>query len=73
MTFEQADIVAIQQPIDLLTTQRYQFITGFRPFELLFSQRFVIQDKTIVFPQQTLDLVALPIGKRIQGAGEWIV
>ena len=72
MAFEQADIVAIQQPIDLLTTQRHQLITGFRPLEFLFSQPFVIQHKTTVFPQQTPDLIALPIGKRIQRAGEWI-
>ena len=73
MAFEQADIVAIKQPIHLLSGQLNQFITGFRPFKLLFSQGFVIEYKTVVFPEQAFDFITLPIGESIQGAGEWIM
>ena len=73
MTFEQADIVAIKQPIHLLSGQLNQLITGFRPLKLLFSQGFVIEYKAIVFPQQTFDFIALSIGESIQGTGEGIM
>ena len=73
MAFEQADIVAIKQPIHLLYDQLNQLITGFRPFKLLFSQRFVIEYKTVVFPEQTFDFITLLIGESMQGAGKRIM
>ena len=36
------------------------------PLEFFFRQGFVIEHKTIALPEQTLDLIALPIDKNIE-------
>ena len=71
--FHQADVVTIQQPVDLFAGQRHDFVMRTRPTEFLFGQRLVVQHEAVVFPHQQLDLVALPVGEGIEAAVEWIV
>ncbi len=66
MPFHQADIIAIQQPINLLPRQRHQFIIRAWPAEFLFGQAFVIEHKSVVFPVQQFNLIASAIGKGVQ-------
>ena len=54
----QTDVVAIEQPVDLLPGQRHHRILRSRPAEFLLRQAFVIQHEAVVFPEQQLDLVA---------------
>jgi len=70
MALQQADIVAIEQPADLLVGQRHELISWTWPLELRIGQRLVIEDKTVVLPHQALDLVALPVGEGMQGNSE---
>jgi len=66
MASQQADIVTIQQPIDLLAAQGHQLVGRAWPLESFFRQGLVIEDKAVVFPHQTLDFVALAISEGIQ-------
>ena len=68
MARHQGNIVAVQQPIDLLAGEGNHFVVRVRPLELLFRQRFVIQHKPVVFPPQTFYFVALAIREGIQCA-----
>ncbi len=68
MAGHQGNVVAVQQPIDLLAGEGNHFVVRVRPPELLFRQRFVIQYKPIVLPEQTLDFVVAAIDKSIQCA-----
>jgi len=73
MASQQGNVIAVQQPVDLFTGQRHQLIRRPRPFELFFSQGFVIEHKAVVLPHQALDLVPLPVGEGIEGSGEGAV
>jgi hypothetical protein len=66
MPLHQGDIIAIKQPIYLLTCEGNQLIRTPWPFEFLLGKRFVIKHKTVVFPEQALDFVALFIGEDVQ-------
>ena len=63
-----ADIVPVQQPVQLLTRESDQFVCFLWPLELVFSQTFVIQDKAVIFPEQALDLVPSTVGESVQVA-----
>ena len=65
-----ANIVAVEQPIDLFASQRHHLLLGPRPVERFLDQALVIEDEAVVLPQQALDLVPLPIGEGIKGAIE---
>jgi|TARA_B110000503_G_scaffold140768_1_gene232500 hypothetical protein len=73
VAFHQRQVIAIQQPVDLLAAQRYHRFTVLGPAEFSLSQGFVIQYKTVIFPVQTFDLVTSAIGKCIQSAIKRIV
>jgi hypothetical protein len=73
MPFHQADIIPIQQPVDLLSAERYDLVAPPRPAEFFFSETFVIEHKTVVLPIQALDLVAAAIGERIQSTVERVM
>jgi len=73
MAPQQTDVVAVQQPVDLLAGQRHQVIGRPRPFELFLGQGFVIEHKAVVFPHQAFDLVPLPVGEGVEGPGEGAV
>jgi len=73
MPLHLADVIAIQQPVDLLAGQRHELITLAWPAEFLFGQALVVEHKTIVFPEQALDLVAPAVGEGIETAVERVV
>ena len=73
MPSHQADVITVEQPVDLLAGQWHQFITSARPTKFFFCQAFVIQHKPIVLPVQALDLVPPPIGKSIQAPIKWVM
>ena len=73
VAFHQGNIIAIEQPIDLLSREGEQLIGRGWPFEFLLGERLVIEHKAVVLPHQALDLVAAAIGEGIEGTGEWIV
>ena len=67
------DIVAIEQPVQLLTGQRDDFIQRLAgPFELGSFQRLLPQAVTVTFPIQYFDLVTLAVAEHKQFFGEWI-
>lgn len=47
MSAHLGDVIAIQQPIDLLPGHRQDSFIVLRPLELFFDQHFVIEHKTI--------------------------
>ena len=57
MAFHGTDIVAIEQPIHLLTGECYNVIFALGPLEFFLGQRLVIQHETIVLPKQAFDFV----------------
>ena len=73
VSLHQADVIAVQQPVDLLAAQRHEFITRPWPAEFLFGQALVVEHKTIVFPEQALDLVPLAVGEGIEAAVKGVV
>ena len=73
MPRHQRNIVAIEQPVNLFTGQGDNFFTTPGPAEFLLGQGFVIQHKTIVFPQQALNLVTPPICESIETAVKGIM
>jgi hypothetical protein len=70
VALHQGNIITIEQPVDLLGREREQFIGRRWPFEFLLGERLVIEDKAVVLPHQTLDLVALTVGEGIEGTTE---
>ena len=67
MCLHTQDIVAIQQPVQLLTGQANDLIQCLaRPFELGLLQTLLPHTKTIAFPIQHFDLVALAIAEHKQ-------
>jgi len=73
MPLHSADIITVQQPVDLLTGQRYKLIALAWPAEFLFGQAFVVEHKTIVFPEQTLDLVVSAVGEGVEATVEGVM
>lgn len=73
MRVQQADIITIEQPVNLLAGQGQQVIGQTWPLEFLLCQRLVIEYKAIVFPHQTFDFIALAVGKGIQRPGKGIM
>tara|TARA_R110001583_G_scaffold160368_1_gene312257 strand:- start:101 stop:457 length:357 start_codon:yes stop_codon:yes gene_type:complete len=73
MACHQRNIVAIKQPVNLLTGQGNNVFTTPRPAKLLFGQGFVIQHKTVIFPQQAFDFITPPIGEGIQATVKGIM
>ena len=73
MPLHEPDIVAVQQPVDLLTGERDHVLALAWPAEFLLRQRLVPEHETVVLPQQTLDLVAVPVDEDVQAAFEGIV
>jgi hypothetical protein len=66
MRFHGTDIIPVQQPVYLLTGDIHEFIFPFGPFEFFFRQAFVIQHKSGIIPEQTLDFVSPAIGECVQ-------
>ena len=50
MPLHQADVIAIQQPVDLLASQRQKLIALAWPAEFFFGQALVVKHETVVFP-----------------------
>ena len=59
MPSHQADVITVEQPVDLLAGQRHQVLIGSWPAELFFSQALVVEHETIVFPLCTVRNYAL--------------
>ena len=66
MAMHLCDIAAIQQPIDLLPSDCENVFIMLGPVEFFLRQGLVIEHKTIALPEQTLDLIALPIDENIE-------
>jgi len=67
------DIVTIQQPVQLLTSQAYDLIECLAgPFKPVPLQALLPQAKAIALPVQDLDLVTLAVAEHEQVLGEWI-
>ncbi len=66
VAFHGPEVIAVEQPVDLLPRQRNQLLFTTRPVELLLGQALVIEHEAIVFPIQQLDLVPPPVGEGIQ-------
>ena len=65
-------IKALEQPPELLQTDGSgDLICIPWPDKFVPLQALLPQAKTIAVPVQRLDLVSLPIGKNVQGAGKW--
>jgi hypothetical protein len=71
--FQLANIIPIEQPINLLTAERDQILIALWPVKLILRKAFVIEHKTIVLPEQTLDFVTPSVAKRIEPTIEDIV
>lgn len=59
MPFHQGDIIPIEQPIYLLTSEGNEFIGALWPLELFFSERLIVEHEAVVLPEQAFDFVAL--------------
>ena len=66
VTTHLCDVIAIQQPVDLLAGHRHGSFIVLGPFKFLFGQGFVIQYKAIAFPEQAFDFIALAINKDVK-------
>ncbi len=66
VAFHGPEVIAVEQPVDLLPRQRNQLLFTTRPVELLLGQALVIEHEPVVFPIQELDLVPPPVGEGIQ-------
>ena len=73
MPLHPADVIPIQQPVDLLASQRQKLIALAWPAEFFFGQALVVEHKGIVFPEQALDLVPLAVGEGIESTVEGVV
>ncbi len=71
--FHSTEVIAVEQPVDLLPRQRNQLLFTTRPVELLLGQALVIEHEPVVFPIQELDLVPPPVGEGIQRPFERVV
>ena len=65
MAVNLGDIIAIQQPIDLLPGHRQNSLIVLGPVEFFFGQGFVIKHKTIALPEQPFDFITLAIDEDI--------
>ena len=67
------DIVPVQKPVQLLTGQCDDLIWRLAgPLEPRLFQRLLPHAKTIAFPIQHFDFVALAVAEHKQMFGEWI-
>ena len=58
--------VAIQKLIQLVASQVDGVIAEFWPMEAVLFQSFVVQAKTIVFPEQDLNAIVIAVGEHIE-------
>jgi len=73
MCLHAQDIVAVQQPVQLLARQRNNLIQCLAgPFELRLFQTLLPQAITVSFPVEDFDLVTLAVAEHEQLFREWI-
>lgn len=65
MPFHQADVVTVEQPVDLLTGQCHHLFVWSWPAEFFLRQALVVEHETIVFPVQALAFVAPTVGESV--------
>ena len=74
MRFQAANIIAIQQPVQLLPCQRHDNLgILFWPEETLLFQALLPQAKAITLPIQNLDAGTLPVAEHEQGFGKGVL
>ena len=73
MRRHQRYVVSIKQPIDVFAIERQECLALSRPTKFFLGQGFVVQDKAIAIPKQTLYFIASTIGEGVECTAEGVV
>ena len=73
MPFHQGDIIPIEQPIYLLTSEGDEFIGALWPLEFFFSERLIVKHEAVVLPEQAFDFVTLFVCEDVKLSAKGVV